>query len=442
MQPISVVVSEDRMAASVLISPGCNAGAQDVRDALKRAGVTSGISPKAILEAINGPRGVAYRVAWAVLPRGAETSQPARASLVLRFPTSRAKPRETYAVGPSFKAEWGRLQDRGAVRAGDVLAAVRAPSDLLWATTVTGERVPFLDFGPDFRLGLNAKFSADGLKIVATRSGIPYVDDREAAGVLDHVAIEGDVGTLTGDLSFPGDLTVRGNVMPGFGVFVSGDLLVSGHVWGSATARGRIVVSGGITAPGGIVEAGAGISCRFCENSVLRSQGPVEIQEAALHSVIETEDRIQVSTPKGRVIGGLLRAALSVKACTVGTPMGLPTVVELGISPRIRREAVRLERELEKITSELDRIRRAGRTRASGLSDMDLMRLARARRNLEEQEKALSDHLQSLRERMEGMPKGFFQAERVLPGTRLVMGTDVHEFTSGIDRISMGVRDG
>ena len=46
----------------------------------------------------------------------------------------------------------------------------------------------------------------------------------------------------------------------------------------------------------------------------------------------------------------------------------------------------------------------------------------------------------SSRKNLSNMPKGYFQGERVLPGTRLVMGMDVHEFTSPIDKITMGAR--
>jgi hypothetical protein len=71
---------------------------------------------------------------------------------------------------------------------------------------------------------------------------------------------------------------------------------------------------------------------------------------------------------------------------------------------------------------------------------MDKMRLARERKMLLEREKAIRERLYLLRKNLSNMPKGYFQGERVLPGTRLVMGMDVHEFTSPIDKITMGAR--
>jgi uncharacterized protein (DUF342 family) len=439
LQPVKVVVSENKMAAFILIAPDYKVTAEDLRDALRREGVTTGISPKALLEAVTGTRGMIYQVAWGIPPKGRGHS-PSQVSLVFTYADSKGRPRDHYVVDSSFKSEWRRLLARGAVSGGEVLASVRTTAGLPVAKAVTGEEVPFVPSKDEFRLGPNTAFSPDGLKIVATRAGIPYVD-KDGAGVLEHVAVEGDVCSLTGNLSFPGDLTVRGNVEAGFSAFAVGDLLISGHVWGSVTARGRIVVSGGITAPGEVVESGGGISCKFCENSVIRSQGPITIQEAALHSVIETESAVDVIDPKGRIIGGLTRAAVSLKAPTVGTPMGVPTVIELGISPKIRREVARLERDLEKVVADLARLQRMGGVRTVDMTDLDSMRIARARRNLQEKEEAIRRRLELLTERLEGMPKGYFQAQRVLPGTRLVMGTEVHEFTSSIDRISMGVRN-
>lgn len=438
MQPIKVVISDNKMAAFVLLVPGFEANAQDIRDALRREGVTTGISPKALVEAAAGARGIIYQVAWGV-PRAASSAKADDVTVEFAFAHSRGTPADVYSVDRTFKAAWRKLQARGAVRVGDVLACIKSPFGLAKVKAVTGEEISYADFNSRFKLGSNASFSSDGLRIVADRPGIPYVDER-GAGVLDHVAVLGDIGNETGNLSFPGDLTVRGSILAGHSVSISGDLLVGGHIWGSATARGKIVVSGGITAPGGVIESGAGISCRFCENSVVRSRGPITIQEAALHSVVETEESVEVSGPKGRLIGGLTRAGESLTAATVGTPIGVPTVIELGISPKVRREAARLERDLSEVWENVARLRRAGDPLASGASQMDAVRMLRAKKHLEERQKDLSQDLGDLNDQMKKMPKGYFSANRVLPGTRVVLGTEVHEFTAGADRISMGVK--
>jgi len=119
--------------------------------------------------------------------------------------------------------------------------------------------------------------------------------------------------------------------------------------------------------------------------------------------------------------------------------LGVPTVLELGITPRLRRELSRLERELERVSSELSEMSKIAGVRAH-VSPMDRIRLLRGKRLLQEREKAIRERLYLLRKNLSDSPKGYFQGDRVLPGTRLVMGMDVHEFTSPIDKIIMGAR--
>ncbi|MGI6662976.1 MAG: DUF342 domain-containing protein [Bacillota bacterium] len=438
MQPVKVVISQNRMGAYVVLAPGREVTPEDIVRALKREGVTQGISPEALQEAISGDRGVKYQVAWGrVTPESLLESLP-KPKLLFNYPESQGKPPEVLRVGPDFPSVWRRLMSRGIVNTGANLGFVRSAHTLPKAVTVTGDEVPFAGSGYEIKLGPNTRLSPDGLKVVSERPGIPY-EDETGIGILDHITIVGDIGPKTGDISFPGDITVRGSIHAGFTVSTSSSLLIGGNLWGSATARGKIVVSGGITAPGELIESGQGIACKFCENSVIRSSGPIEVETALIHSVVETEHEVNVTGEGGRIVGGLVRAVTAITAGVVGSPMGVPTVLELGITPRLRRELSRLERELERVSSELSEMSKIAGVRAH-VSPMDRIRLLRGKRLLQEREKAIRERLYLLRKNLSDSPKGYFQGDRVLPGTRLVMGMDVHEFTSPIDKIIMGAR--
>lgn len=434
---IKVVVAEDRMAAFVRLSQDRDISMQDVRDALAREGITVGISPVALKEAIAGRRGVFYQVAWGRKPPPAGEPGGRGPLIILRFDGSGGQPPSSLEADPGFRQAWKRLRDRGAVSAGDVLAFTRNADRYPKATTVTGEQVTCIEFTAPWKPGKNAKVSRDGTSIVSTRPGIPYQSD-DGVGVMDHVEILGDVGSNTGEVAFPGDLSIRGDVQAGFKVSATGHILISGNLWGSATARGKIVTGGGINAPGEVIESGGGIICRFCENSLVRSAGDIEVSDAVIHSVVETEGALTAMGERGKVAGGLIRAGLGVKVRMAGTPMGIPTVVEVGVSPKLRREQARLERELEKVQADLEQARRQGGRKMTSTKDYDALRLIRMRRLWEEQESALTQRLLLFKQTLERLPKGYFQAERVLTGVRLIMGTDITEFTSSFDRISMG----
>ena len=434
-ESVKVVISGDRMSAFLRVAPEADVTMQDLRDALAREGVTTGISVTALKEALLGKRGVFYKVASGTLD--SETAGPSDPPVVaLKFAESQGKPPERIHVGPGFREEWRRLRARGAVSAGDLLAFVRRPDKYPKATTVTGQRVARIEFPDDLKPGQNAQATADGTGIIALRTGIPF-HDSTGIGVLDHIEIVGDLDASSGDVSFPGDLSVRGDVGQGCRVSATGDILISGHLWGSATARGRIVVSGGINAPGETIEAGGSITCRFAENSIIRSLERITIAEALLHCVVETERDLVVTGLGGRIVGGLVVAALGVKASTIGSPMGIPTVIQLGVSPKLRREQARLERDLEKVTKDLEKMKFATRSPLR-TGDYDVLRLSRMRRHLQDQEAALSAKLESFRDMLRRFPKGYFVADRVLPGVKVVMAADVKEFKSSADMIIMG----
>lgn len=432
-----VILAEDRMAAFVRLSHDADVSIQDLRDALARESITAGISPVALRQAVEGQRGVFHQVAWGKKPEAIGGTDGNGPVLVSRFAASQGVPPSSFIAGPGFRLAWKKLRDRGAVSVGDVLAFVRNADRYPKALTVTGDQVPCIEFTSRWRPGKNARISRDGTSVVSTRPGIPFQSE-EGLGVLDHVSVEGDIDGSSGDVAFPGDLSIHGDVQSGFKVSATGSILIGGNLWGSATARGRIVVSGGISAPGEVVESGAGISCRFCENSLLRSARDIEVAEAVIHSVVETEGSLTAMGGKGKIAGGMVRATLGVRVNVAGTPMGVPTVIEVGVSPRLRHEQARLERELEKVRADLKQANREGGRRLTSTNDYDALRLLRMRRLWEDQESALSQRMESFSETLQHLPKGYFQAGHVLAGVRLVMGTDVKEFTSSLDRISMG----
>lgn len=437
MEGITVVLSQDRMAAFIRLSLGPVITMQDLRDALSREGVNTGISPILLQEALNGQRGLFYQVATGRKPDAVREGATGGVHTVWTFPSSQGRPPESLTVDSGFREAFRRLRARGTVNSGDVLAFVRNAHMYPKGLTVTGEEVACIEFSEGAGPGRNTTVSYDGTRVIATRPGIPY-KDAEGHGVLDHIEVLGDVCNLTGDVSFPGDVSVRGNIEPGFRVSATGGVLVSGNVHGSVTTKGRLVVSGGINAPGESVEAGEGVICRFMENAVVRSSGRITVNEAVIHSIVESEDVVEVLGLDGKVVGGLVRATRGVTVATAGSAMGLPTIIQLGVSPKLRREQARLERELERNASELVAANRVGTRRIRSTRDYEAIRQRRLRSMLEEQTAALRQELALLEDSFRRSPRGYIRAGRILPGVRLVMGSEVTEFVSPHDRISMG----
>lgn len=432
-----IVISDDCMAAFMILPHGVELDIRGLEALLESRGVVHGVSTEALLEAISGTRGRIHQVAWGTgsLERSGERAVPSPAA-VFRFPSSVGRPEPKVTVDGSFAGKWRSLMARGAVRPGDVLSFVRNMPKDETVLGVTGKRMSGWDPRSVLRESETTEVSAKGDALLARRGGVPYVDDG-VPRVMDHVTIAGDISKATGNLDFPGDITVEGSVASGFSVSAGQCLIVHGSVSGCAFSGGDLAVKGGVIGSGA-AESRGGIFCRFCENSVLRSVGPVTVSDGIIHSVVESEAYVVVTGEHGRIVGGQTRARIGVSAYAVGSPMGMPTVIETGISPKHRRLQAKLLMDLRDVRDELARAVRPG-ARLGARSGYDEVRVERMRASLESREKSLKGRLSLLEEHMKGMTPGYFRAQRVLADTRVLLGMSETVFTSSAEGFRAGV---
>ncbi len=439
---IQVTVSEDKMSAWIILEDNNSWSLISVKEALKKHGVVFGISDVAIRTCLLSNESIPYQVAWGLPPHDEQPGKgviPPR--IVLKFGQFHGKPPDSLKVGPNFRDEWKKILARGVVRAGGILAFIRNFDKCSVGLTVTGEKIPYFVRKPFLRYGPNSSPSKDGKYIIASASGVPYVCN-QIPGIMTQFEVIGNIGPETGNIAFPGNLTVKGDVLQGFQVSSWGSLIVMGNLSGSASCAGTIAVEGGINAPGEIVESGGTVSARFCENSVVRAYGDVAIAESIMHSVVETERELKLSKGRGRIVGGLIRAGIGASTYSAGSTMGISTVVEVGASPKMRRELVRLKKEISALNAEINRIKRAGIRRSTKLDQLQLdnLRLHRMGVLFEDREKELYARLASLEDSIKKSGKGYFRAELVLPGTIVVAGLDTIEFPSLEHNVEVGVR--
>ena len=417
---MEISISGDRMSAFLSLPEDGTWELSQIKRALNAKGVVFGISDAAIRSCISGKRNQPYQVAWGLSPPGGK--DPVRPKLVFNFGHSRGKPPDTLSARPGFRDEWNKLTSRGFVREKGILAFVRNLDRCGFAITVTGEKVPYFGHEPVLKCSSNARVSEDGRYIVAVKPGIPYVESN-GVGVLCSITINGDIGPETGDITFPGDLTVRGDILQGFKVSTWGSLVITGNLYGSATSARSITVEGGINAPGEIVASGESITARYCENSVVRAVGNILITDAVMHSIIETEQALMASQDSGRIVGGLAIAKAGVSTHSAGSAMGIPTVFEIGVSPKLRKRCETLKRQVASVRAELQRVKHAGLRRAGQDGhEFDNLRLQRMRTYYEDREKELGDLLDNIIDTIAKSKGGYFVAQHVLPGTKVLMG--------------------
>ncbi|MCR5107863.1 MAG: FapA family protein [Lachnospiraceae bacterium] len=209
---------------------------------------------------------------------------------------------------------------------------------------------------PSFMPGNNTRVSADGLELLANIDGnVSFVDGM--VFVKDVYEVD-DVDTSTGNIDYEGDVVVRGNVKEGFSVRSNGTIEVKGVVEGASLDAGLdIIIGHGMNGMNkGTLKAGNNIVSKFIENAHVESGGYVTA-EAIVHSEVLAKTEINVNGKRGNITGGKVKAGVDIEAKTVGSTMGVETVLEVGADPAIKAKAQTMEQDVKKLNKALEQVK-------------------------------------------------------------------------------------
>ncbi len=165
-----------------------------------------------------------------------------------------------------------------------------------------------------------------------------------------------DVDVATGDINYDGNLLVDGNITTGYKVNVTGDIEVRGVIEAAeVTAGGQVTVAKGINGmEKGKIKAGHSVIAKYINSAEVESGGLIQ-SELVLNSKISAKDSIVVQGRKGFITGGVARAGNKIEAKTIGSDMGAPTSVEVGVDPALKIKRTKLIKENEELRATLAR---------------------------------------------------------------------------------------
>lgn len=340
-----IALSDDRLAAHLVLEDGERLAPDALSALLAAAGVCHGVLDAAIAEATAAVGPGRFEVA-----RGtpAEPGRDARVDYAFGGGRRRLRPR----IAEDGSADFRNLGLVVSVAAGQVLATRVPPVPGTDGLTVTGAPVrPRPPRDASLRAGRGAEVSADGLTVVATTAGNPH---REGSVVLvrQEYRHHGNVGLATGHLDFEGDLVIRGDVEVQSVVRATGDVTIHGHVEGAhVTAGGTIRIDGGVRRGSALVACND-VVARFVEGSRLRCGGSLALEEDLVHTTAEVGASAIIG---GAVVGGMLHVAERVEARVLGARLG--TVTDIVIAPPgPSEERLAIGRERAAIQANLARI--------------------------------------------------------------------------------------
>ena len=225
------------------------------------------------------------------------------------------------------------------VKKGDILIEKKFPMEGIDGIDVFGNKITYPP-PRDINIysGKNTILSKNGLILRSLIDG-HIVEEKKKISVRPFLIIYGDIGAKTGNVRYPGSVKVLGSIEDGYEILVEGNLLVEKSIGASKVeVKGDIIVGQGITGKGNTtVESFNGsIYCKFAQNVVLSAHSKLVVKEFLLNVEANSMGSVYLDGKKATIIGGITRALYDIQAKIYGSDVGVPTVLEVGISPTVR----------------------------------------------------------------------------------------------------------
>jgi len=208
---------------------------------------------------------------------------------------------------------------------------------------VCGNTIKPVKVSIPIRLGENVLLDPDGKTLRATTSGQVIIQNHKVCvrRVLD---IGNNVDFETGNIDSETDVCIRGSVRDLFIVKSKKDISVQGMVEAAClVAGGDIKIVGGVKGrEKALIEAGGCVHAKFLNYVYLQSQGDVEICKESIDSTIICNGWLDI--PNGSLIAGQAFGLKGADIKSIGSPVGVKTVVGVGMNPLVYQRILELEK--------------------------------------------------------------------------------------------------
>ena len=301
---------------------------------------------------------------------------------------------------------------------------------------IMGNEIPGL-FGKDLKIivgrGTVRDEYDDNLVKAAVNGEIMFVD-----GVLtisEIHTVKSDVDYETGNIKFNGSVRVLGTVRAGFKIEAEGDVEIQGIVEDAEIISGNdIIITGGFAGNGqGTAKAKRDIYVKFIENQNLRAERDIIITGDSYHAQLSAGRSIIAKGDKSTIVGGTCEAKQSVEAARLGSVACAPTIVKLGMDPRLNDMIHDVDAEIENAQKQHEELEKSVvylyklKIENHGQLPMDktvlLQKLEDARKNLPEKVKMLKQKRQKLLDEQHDFDKSYAEASKqVFPKVQIHIG--------------------
>lgn len=348
-----IEVPDGNMQAICWFVPPSNDGKyltrSDILDEIKHKKIVFGVDESIVEAYVEKPR----YLEGIVVATGQEPRHGTDASIEYFFNTDlKARP----TLNEDGSVDFFNLNIINHCEAGELLARLHPEDRGDAGSDVYGNKISPRSVKHDvLRFNKNVRLSDDKLEIYAIESGhVTLVEGRVFVSNLMEVE---NVDTSTGNIEYDGNIQVNGNVCSNFKIKATGNVEVRGVVEGAEIeAGGNITIAKGMNGMSkGVLRAQGNVIAKFLENSTVESNGYVEAG-SIMHCNVMAGTEVHVNGKKGFISGGHVAATSLIEVKTLGSEMGTDTVVEVGVSPVVRKRYKQLN---DQIVADMKIIERA-----------------------------------------------------------------------------------
>lgn len=352
-----IFVSSDKMTAWIMIFPPVGKGKEIDRTAIEQSlrenGVAFGVD-EGLLNRLPDSRDRYFHLFTAA--KGRPVVQGKDGYIVDHFKRSVQRQME---IDEHDRVDYASLNLVQSAAEGELICEAVPPTKAIPGRTVLDQEISGKDGKPaTLPKGQNTQISEDGSRLLASKSGRVEFSGR-AFQIKPTMNIEKNVDYSTGNINFVGDVHIRGDVLSGFQVKSMGNITVDGVVEaGTVEAGGDLVIAKGIVGDQeAIIRANRNIYSKYLEHGIVHARGNI-ITDCILHSDVYCDGEVQVTSGRGVIIGGNIRAAREIKANVVGSKSQSNTSIILGGQPCADFDKAILLGEIEDLEIEMEKLER------------------------------------------------------------------------------------
>ena len=351
-------VSEDKMKAFACILPPINGG-EDVRpdsfqEDIRYTGISHGLDQELVSEMIEDE---AYLCPFLVAQ--GDAPENGRDGSVTDYFERRT--RLEIEVPEASVIDFSQEITMQVVQKDALICRIQPAEKAKDGRDVVGNILPGTD-GAEVELvpGQGTYLTPDGRQLLASVDGVISVTEEGHFCVEPQRTVSGDAGRHTGNLYCKGDLYISGNVRGDIIVKADGNIIIGGEVQEAEIRAGRnIRIQKGVIKgkEQATLRAGGQIQCALMEGVEAEAEGSV-FAEVIMDSQVLSGGSLYVTSGRGLLIGGDVKARKNVTAKEIGNLSERTNCIHVGYEPELRRKLQALHEDLEETNSTLDKLQR------------------------------------------------------------------------------------